>query len=104
LKLPFALKQGFWVKSTLMQRKFSSNLTVSNSIKILNADWPWRQSGYLCAKRMVTAMVTIGLGARAGAVRQYKFHHARRLKPDLGPESAKAAGNRPRIGLALAFA
>jgi hypothetical protein len=53
---------------------------------------------------MVTASVTIGSGARAGAVRQYKFHHAWRLKPDLGPESAKAAGNGPGIGLALAFA
>jgi hypothetical protein len=49
-------------------------------------------------------MVTIGLGGRTGAVRQYKFHHDGRLKPGLGLESAKAAGNGPRIGLALAFA
>jgi len=54
--------------------------------------------------RMVTATVTFGLDARAGAARQQKFHHARRMEPDVGPESAKGAGNGPRSGPALAFA
>ena len=63
-----------------------------------------------CAKdaadrpRMVTAMVMYGLDVRDDAARQPKFHHARRLEPDVGPEWAKGVGNGPRIGPALAFA
>jgi hypothetical protein len=49
---------------------------------------------------MVTAMVTFDLTARARPTQQPKFHHARRLEPDVGPEWAKGAGKGP----ALAFA
>jgi hypothetical protein len=100
LKLPLALKRCFWLKSTRIRREFSSNLTESNSIKILGMSLAPRVERAFVRSRMVTVAVTFGLAMRASAARQPKFHHARRLKPGAGPEWVKGLGIDP----ALAFA
>jgi hypothetical protein len=82
-----------------IRREFSSNLTESDSIKILIAGTRSAGSEHVRSIAMVTATVTFGSGERAGAARQYKFHHARRMEPDLGPEWAK----RPATGPAAAL-
>jgi hypothetical protein len=100
LKLALALKRCFWLKSTRIRREFSSNLTESNSIKILGMSLALRVERAFVRSRMVTAAVTFGLAIRDSAARQPKFHHARRLEPGTGPEWVKGLGIAP----ALAFA
>jgi hypothetical protein len=75
-------------------------LTESNSIKILGMSPAPHVERAFARSRMVTAAVTFGLAMRDSAARQPKFHHARRLEPDAGPEWVKGLGIDP----ALAFA
>jgi hypothetical protein len=49
---------------------------------------------------MVTAAVIFRAGARAGAARQDKFHHDRRMRPGAIAEWADGAGAAPPLAFA----
>src|SRR5450759_2586637 len=70
-----------------ISREFSSNLTESNSIKILNAGTRGRPVSAFDQSHMVTATVTFGLGAR--------WHGA---ATEISPCPANGTGRWPGIG------